>query len=179
MDETVFSRRRLLQLGAATLINGFFHAQAGASPAERSLAFFNTHTGERLRVTYWERGDYVREPLAAINHILRDHRANAVEPIDTGLLDLLFALRNNLESSQPFHVISGYRSAQTNAALHAASSGVAQNSLHCAGKAIDIRMPGRELRTLHRAAVALKAGGVGYYPKSDFVHVDVGRVRYW
>jgi uncharacterized protein YcbK (DUF882 family) len=173
------SRRRLLQLGAASLITGFFRDKAAASLPERSLAFFNTHTGERLRVTYWERGRYIGESLADINQILRDHRANEIAAIDTTLLDLLFTLRKNLDSQHPFHVISGYRSAQTNAALHTASSGVAQNSLHCVGKAIDIRLPGRELRALHKAAIALKAGGVGYYRKSDFVHVDVGRVRYW
>jgi uncharacterized protein YcbK (DUF882 family) len=110
---------------------------------------------------------------------LRDHRADEVENIDTDLLDLLFALRKTLETREPFHVISGYRSAKTNATLRAAGSGVAPNSLHRLGKAIDIRTPGRELRVLHEAAVALKGGGVGYYPKSDFVHVDVGRVRYW
>jgi uncharacterized protein YcbK (DUF882 family) len=161
------------------VLTGVFRGKAYATLPERSLAFFNTHTGERLRVTYWEQGSYIGESLAEINRILRDHRANQVEPIETGLLDVLFSLRQRLESNQPFHVISGYRSAQTNAALQAAGSGVAQNSLHCVGKAIDLRMPGRELRAVHKAAVALKAGGVGYYPKSEFVHVDVGRVRYW
>jgi uncharacterized protein YcbK (DUF882 family) len=166
-------------MGAASLIAGLLRGNAAANVPERSVAFFNTHTGERLRVTYWERGRYIDESLAEINQILRDHRANEVQPIDTTLLDLLFTLRNKLESREPFHVISGYRSARTNLALQAAGSGVAGNSLHCVGKAIDIRMPGRELWALHRAAVALKVGGVGYYPKSDFVHVDVGRVRYW
>jgi uncharacterized protein YcbK (DUF882 family) len=182
--EPAVTRRRLLRLGAIAAIGGIFPRTALGNPGrpqatERALGFFNTHTGERLKAIYWEKGHYIAESLAEINRILRDHRANEVENIDTELLDLLFALQNKLESREPFHVISGYRSAKTNAALQAASSGVAQNSLHLVGKAIDIRTPGRELRMLRKAAVALKGGGVGYYPKSDFVHVDVGRVRYW
>jgi uncharacterized protein YcbK (DUF882 family) len=94
-------------------------------------------------------------------------------------LDLLFALRNQLDTHETFHIISGYRSRETNARLRAHSTGIAENSLHLVGKAIDIRIPGRQLGTLRKAAVALQGGGVGYYPKSDFVHVDVGRVRYW
>jgi uncharacterized protein YcbK (DUF882 family) len=178
------TRRSLLRLGAIALIGGVLPRTAlgelgQPQPQQRSLSFFNTHTGERLRAVYWEKGRYIGESLAGINQILRDHRANEVENIDIQLLDLLFSLQNKLETSGPLHVISGYRSANTNAALRAAGSGVAQNSLHCIGKAIDIRVPSRELRVLHQAAVALKGGGVGYYPRSDFVHVDVGRVRYW
>jgi uncharacterized protein YcbK (DUF882 family) len=94
-------------------------------------------------------------------------------------LDLLFALRTELATNQPLHIISGYRSPKTNAFLQANSSGVVENSLHLVGKAIDIRTPGKSLSVLRKAAVALKGGGVGYYPKSDFVHVDVGRIRYW
>jgi uncharacterized protein YcbK (DUF882 family) len=182
--EPAVTRRRLLRLGTIAVIGGIFPRSVFADPGrpqalERSLGFFNTHTGERLKAIYWEKGHYITESLAEINQVLRDHRANEVENIDTQLLDLLFALQSNLEIREPFHVISGYRSAKTNAALQAAGSGVAQDSLHRVGKAIDIRTPGRELRVLHKAAVVLRGGGVGYYPKSDFVHVDVGRVRYW
>jgi uncharacterized protein YcbK (DUF882 family) len=182
--ESAVTRRRLLKLGVLAAIGGVFPRSAfGATKRpltfERSLGFYNTHTGERLTAVYWEKGDYVSESLTAINQILRDHRTDEVENIDTELLDLLFALQSKLETREPFHVISGYRSAKTNAALQAASSGVANNSLHIVGKAIDIRAPGRELRLLRKAAVGLNGGGVGYYPKSDFVHVDVGRVRYW
>jgi uncharacterized protein YcbK (DUF882 family) len=102
-----------------------------------------------------------------------------VKEIDTDLLDLLFALHQKLEGTDPFHVISGYRSLATNSLLSSRSKGVAKNSLHIYGKAIDIRLPGYELKTLQRAAVDLRRGGVGYYSSSDFVHVDVGRVRYW
>jgi uncharacterized protein YcbK (DUF882 family) len=177
------NRRRFLKLGAmAALAGSFPHRVFGANgvmQAERSLAFYNTHTGERLKAIYWAEGNYLPEALGEIDHILRDHRVNEVLRIDTGLLDLLFALRNELDTHQPFHIISGYRSPQTNAFLHAHSDGVAENSLHTVGKAIDIRTPGKALSMLRQAAVALKGGGVGYYPKSDFVHVDVGRVRYW
>lgn len=178
------NRRRFLQLGAMAVFAGAFPQTASGSVAiitqpERSLAFYNTHTGERLKTVYWIEGNYISESLGEIDHILRDHRTNEVLNIDTRLLDLLFALRNELDIKQPFHIISGYRSAPTNAFLHARSDGVAENSLHTVGKAIDIRTPGRALSVLHKAAIAVKGGGVGYYPKSDFVHVDVGRVRYW
>lgn len=178
------SRRKFLALGAIAAGTGMFPRQAlsylsDARDGERSLAFYNTHTRERLNVVYWTQGQYLSEPLAEINYILRDHRTDQIKSIDKELLDLLFALRGELDSNQPFHIISGYRSPQTNAFLHTNSSGVAENSLHLIGKAIDIRMPGRPLSVLRNTAVALKSGGVGYYPKSDFVHVDVGRVRYW
>lgn len=146
---------------------------------EKSLALYNTHTGEKLKTVYWAAGNYLHDSLREINYILRDPRNNQVHDIDLRLLDLLFAIRREIEANQPFHVISGYRSAATNAFLRAQSSGVAENSLHLVGKAIDIRAPGRALSNLRKAAMALRGGGVGYYPKSDFVHVDIGRVRYW
>jgi uncharacterized protein YcbK (DUF882 family) len=183
-DRSLMSRRSFLALGAITVGAGIFPQQALSSVAdarrgERSLALYNTHTGERLNVVYWAEGQYLSEPLAEINYILRDHRTDQIKTIDKELLNLLFALRTELATNQPFHIISGYRSPQTNASLHANSSGVVENSLHLIGKAIDIRTPGRSLSLLRQAAVALKGGGVGYYPKSDFVHIDVGRVRYW
>jgi uncharacterized protein YcbK (DUF882 family) len=183
LTENNLNRRRFLKLGAIAALAGVFPRSAlGSSAAaqpERFLAFYNTHTGERLKTVYWVQGNYISDSLGEIDHILRDHRTNEVLNIDTRLLDLLFALRNELDTSQPFHIISGYRSPQTNAFLHAHSFGVAENSLHLVGKAIDIRTPGRSLTLLRNAAATLKGGGVGYYPKSDFVHVDIGRVRYW
>jgi uncharacterized protein YcbK (DUF882 family) len=178
------SRRTFFKLGAiaaatAILPRAAFGSGARMSVAEKSLAFYNTHTGEKLKAIYWAEGEYFPDSLREINHILRDPRNNEVHDIDTQLLDLLFAIRQEIDTSQPFHVISGYRSVETNAFLRAHSTGVAENSLHLVGKAIDIRSPGRDLRNLQKVATALKAGGVGYYPKSDFVHVDVGRVRYW
>ncbi len=145
----------------------------------RSLSFYNLHTGESLKRTYFEDGDYVPEALHEINYVLRDFRTGQVKTIDPRLLDLLVAIHRNLETSKPFDVISGYRSPATNAMLHARSEGVAVHSLHIQGKAIDIRVPGRALVALRRTAMSLRGGGVGYYPHSDFVHVDTGRVRYW
>lgn len=151
----------------------------GASAAEKSLAFYNTHTGEKLNTVYWAEGHYLSQSLREINYILRDARTDQIHDIDPGLLDLLFVIHKAIDAPQSFHVISGYRSPETNAYLRAHSRGVAQHSLHLVGRAIDIRCPGRELRAVRKAAIALRGGGVGYYPKSDFVHIDTGRVRYW
>ena len=153
-------------------------AVAGA-PDHRRLAFSNTHTGERLDVVYSEGGRYLEDALAAIDHLLRDHRTDEVRQIDRALLDVLASLRDRLDTAEPFHVISGYRSPATNAKLAAASGGVARNSLHLQGRAIDIRVPGRPLAQVRGAALAMAAGGVGYYRSSDFVHLDTGRVRSW
>jgi uncharacterized protein YcbK (DUF882 family) len=149
------------------------------APQARRLAFDNLHTGEKLDVAYWENGAYVPGALAAVNHVLRDHRNNEVHEIEPRLLDLLTALSQRLDAGPQFEVISGYRSPATNAMLHAESSEVARSSLHTQGMAIDIRMAGLDLAYLHSAALGLDLGGVGYYPSSDFVHVDVGRVRRW
>ncbi|HXW05831.1 MAG TPA: YcbK family protein [Vicinamibacterales bacterium] len=181
------SRRRFLMMTAAATTVAVMPARAFAgpragSPTERVLSFFNTHTGERLTTAYCCGGEYQPEALQAIDHILRDFRANEVRAIDPALLDLLHELGGALRAGEPFHVISGYRSPRTNAQLRSrggAQSGVASGSLHMIGKAIDIRMPGVQLHHLRQAAVALRRGGVGYYPVSDFVHVDTGRVRYW
>ncbi len=183
-DKHRVSRRTLIKLGmlaaaAVILPRAAFGSSNSLSVGEKSLAFYNTHTGETLKTVYWAEGNYLGQSLREINFILRDPRNDKIHDIDTGLLDLLFAIRNAIDAPQSFHVISGYRSPATNAYLRAHTSGVAKNSLHLVGQAIDIRCPGRELRVLQKAAVALKAGGVGFYPKSDFVHVDTGRVRYW
>jgi uncharacterized protein YcbK (DUF882 family) len=150
-----------------------------AAVAARRLAFDNLHTGEKLDVAYWENGAYVPSALAAVNLVLRDHRNNEVHIIEPRLLDLLTALSRQLEAGPNYEVISGYRSPQTNALLHAHSSEVAAGSLHQYGMAIDIRMAGLNLAYLRDAALRLDMGGVGYYPESEFVHVDVGRVRRW
>jgi uncharacterized protein YcbK (DUF882 family) len=178
---TSFGRRRFLGLGAAaalTLAPGMAVARDW-SAAKRSLAFVHLHTGERLKTTYWAGGDYLPDALGQINYILRDFRVDEVAAIDLRLLDLLTALRTKMNSSAPFEIISGYRSPATNAVLRARSNGVAKKSLHMHAMAVDIRLPGRDLADLRRAALDLKLGGVGYYPKSDFIHVDVGPVRYW
>jgi uncharacterized protein YcbK (DUF882 family) len=174
------NRRHFLKLGllAAALP---FPALAGPHglQGERRLGFNNLHTGEALNQPYWIQGDYVPETLAAINRVLRDHRTNEVAAIDTGLLDLLHRVHGKLGNTKPFQVISGYRSPASNASLASHSSGVAKRSLHMQGQAIDVRVPGIALADLRRAGLALESGGVGYYPGSNFVHLDVGRVRAW
>lgn len=145
----------------------------------RQLAFRNLHTGESLKATFWEDGRYIGEELAAVNRLLRDHRSGDVHPMDPVLLDTLYLLQQAVDVHGPFHVISGYRSPASNEKLRSQSNGVAKRSLHMQGKAIDIRLPGCSLRSLRDAALALQAGGVGYYAKSDFIHVDTGRVRRW
>ena len=181
------NRRRFLGIGAAAaaaaVVPSRVHAATAPKPApERVLSFFNTHTGERLKTAYCCGGVYQPDALKDINHILRDFRANEIKPIDPVLLDLLHELGGTLETDQPFHIISGYRSPHTNSLLRergGATTGVATRSLHMVGKAIDIRVPGVKLDHLRGAARSLKLGGVGYYPSSNFVHVDTGRVRYW
>jgi uncharacterized protein YcbK (DUF882 family) len=180
MNERDASRRRFLYLGTAAVAGLLAPATAwAAAPGARALALRSVHTGEFVRATYWAAGQYVREGLSQIDRLLRDHRTDLVHPIDRRLLGTLDELRDNLDTTEPFEVISGYRSPATNAMLVATSSGVASGSLHVAGMAIDIRVPGRPLRAVRDAAKALRAGGVGYYADSNFVHVDVGRVRYW
>ena len=152
---------------------------SASTPASRELSFDLLHTGERLKVEYFSSGAYVPDALAAVDHLLRDFRTEAVGRIDPGLLDVLHALAARTGSGRPFEIISGYRSPATNAMLHARSSGVATKSLHMSGKAIDIRLGDVALGALRAAALSLGAGGVGYYPKSNFVHVDTGRVRSW
>ena len=183
-DPTQLTRRTFVKLGmmaaaAGLLPRAVFGSSKSLAVQDKSLAFYNTHTGEKLKAIYWAEGNYVDGSLREINYILRDPRNNEIHDIDIRLLDFLFAVRQEIDANQPFHVISGYRSAATNAFLRAHSSGVAENSLHLVGKAIDIRVPGKDTRTLQKAAKALRRGGVGYYPKSDFVHVDIGSVRYW
>ncbi len=177
-------RRRFCQLGFFAASACLFPAAARAArfPAaagERRLAFFNTHTGETLETVYFRSGSYDPAALKAIDRILRDHRSGGLHPIDPALLDLLFVLGRRLGGPPRFDVISGYRSPETNALLRARSRGVASGSLHTVGKAIDVRVAGLSCRTLQKEAAALAAGGVGYYPASDFVHLDVGRVRCW
>jgi len=181
-------RRSFLKFGAltaATLSLGNVGFSASGSPGlltdlnERHLSFHNLHTGESLKTVYWAEGMYVPEGLEAINHRLRDYRTGSVHEIDRRLLDLLCELRLRLDTSNAFELISGYRSPQTNSMLHEKSSGVASASLHLQGMAADIRVPNRDLSLLRKTAIAMKAGGVGFYPASQFVHVDVGRIRTW
>lgn len=163
---------------AGTVITPSAFASIAAQP-ERQLAFRHLHTGEKIKLTYWAEGDYLADSLQEINHLLRDHRTGDVTQIDRQLMDLLYNLQTSLDQQGEFQIISGYRSPKTNNMLRSKSSGVAKKSLHMQGKAIDIRFSGTQLKYLRKAAIALKSGGVGYYPKSNFIHVDTGRVRHW
>ena len=152
-----------------------------AQPAsgERVLRLYNTHTGEKLKSTFWAEGEFIPDAMKDINKVLRDHRNNKIAQMDPELLLLLTQLNDKLDNKRELHIISGYRSPESNAKLRAASGGVARHSLHMDAKAIDIRLPGKDLKMLHKAAMSLKGGGVGYYASSQFVHMDTGRVRYW
>ena len=152
---------------------------AAAAPHERVLRLYNTHTGESLKSVFWAEGEFVPDALADINKLLRDHRNDTIATMDPQLLLLLDRVSNRFGGTDVLHVISGYRSPESNAKLAKASGGVAKHSMHLEGKAIDIRMPGRSLAALHKAAMSAKGGGVGYYPESQFVHLDTGRPRHW
>jgi uncharacterized protein YcbK (DUF882 family) len=174
-------RRRMLGLALAAGGGLIFGAArpAAAAGVLRELSFDNIHTGEKLTAVYWQNGRYLADGLQEIDYELRDFRTGDIYAIDPRLLDLLSRLRHQLAYERPIHVISGYRCPATNAMLAARSKRVSKTSYHMRGMAIDIRMPGRPLPELRDAAILLGLGGVGYYPESDFVHVDTGPVRYW
>lgn len=150
-----------------------------ASRPIRRLSLHNLQTNEYLETIYWEDGYYEPEALHDINRIMRDHHNGKVKSIDLNLLDLLHDLRRVLRTSKPISVISAYRTKATNDLLRREGFNAVKHSLHIKGKAVDIRVPGRKTSEVRRAAHDLRRGGVGYYPKSEFVHVDVGPVRYW
>jgi uncharacterized protein YcbK (DUF882 family) len=179
-EESMLSRRIFLRhSGLAVAGLALAPKLAWTSGAERRLSFLHTHTGERLSVAYAVGERYLADGLKRVNHVLRDFRSGEAFPIDPALLDLLHRLSQTTGTASPFHVISGFRSPGTNAMLRSRSNGVAGRSLHMTGKAVDIRLPGVTLTQLRDAATALRRGGVGFYPESDFVHVDTGRVRSW
>jgi uncharacterized protein YcbK (DUF882 family) len=175
----LLTRRRVFGVAAAATAVAFVRPSDAVSFAPRSVSLYNTHTGEWLRTVYWADGHYIREAVRDINWILRDHYSNEVRAMNAGVLDVLGMLRTRLESHRPFMIVCGYRTPATNAMLYEHHSGVASNSYHIHGMAIDLRAEGRDLSQVHRAAVSIRGGGVGYYPRSNFVHVDCGPVRYW
>lgn len=178
-------RRRLLSLSRHLVVVGIgaplvARAMPGIPDGVRSLSLDHTHTHERIDLVYAVDGRYVDPALARMNHFLRDHYSGDVGLIDPRLLDLLYRLQANLGAQGCYQVISGYRSPATNERLRAKGGhGVARHSLHMEGRAIDVRMPGVPLQDLRDAALSLKLGGVGFYPRDQFVHVDTGRVRSW
>lgn len=173
-------RRRILKTVGLIVPAMVFPASAAfARETPRKLGFYHTHTREKLEVVYFEDAAYRPEALDEINHLLRDFRSREIHPIEPKLLDILYAISVRTQSAGQFQIISGYRSPETNAMLRSSTDGVAKQSLHMKGKAIDVRLTGVSLKSLHRAGLDLGLGGVGYYPKSDFVHLDTGRVRSW
>lgn len=177
----MISRRDFLKysFGVASVMAAPATLARTKTSGERILQFYNIHTGENIKATYWADGQYVKDELLAMDRVLRDFRSNEVAPIDRELYDMLHALQLQTGSSRGYQVISGYRSPRTNASLRKTSSGVAKRSLHMQGRAIDIRLPGTDLKHLRKLALNMRAGGVGYYPKSNFIHLDTGRPRFW
>ncbi|WP_442597455.1 YcbK family protein [Parapusillimonas sp. JC17] len=182
--KTDFARRRFLTSASGAALLGAFPMVSRAislgSPSARELAMDHTHTREKIELTYAVGSRYVPQAMTDLNHFLRDHYSGLIGSMDPGLYDIMHALRMSLKARAPYQIISGYRSPHTNERLRTTrGGGVARHSLHMDGKAVDLRIPGVPLKELRDAALELKAGGVGYYPGSDFVHVDTGGVRTW
>ena len=181
------TRRRFLQasLAASALLLAPWNAWAKVGKMitelpERTVSLYNINTGELLsRFIYWQDGNYIKEALDEISYLLRDHRNDTVKPIDPLVIDQVFTLGRTFEAFQPFEIISGYRTEETNQSLRSRSRRVAKHSLHIEGRAIDLRLPGVSTKQLRAAALSLRNGGVGYYPKRSFVHIDSGPVRNW
>ncbi len=174
-----FSRRHFVLGGASAALSLAGMAGVRAAGGHRRIALYNTNTGEAVDTVYWADGRYLGEALSRIDRLLRDHRTGEIMPTDLALIDLLYRIRRRMRSRRPWHVISGYRSPATNEALRGEIAGVAAKSLHALGKAVDVRLPGRNLMALRRVSHFMRAGGVGLYPGSAFIHLDTGRVRYW
>ncbi len=145
----------------------------------KQLSFYHTHTNEKLDIVYFENGEYVASALEEINRYLGDFRTGDMTAMDPGLLDLIHDIRETLGSRGSYQVISAYRSPKTNEMLRVKGGGVARNSQHLLGTAIDVRLEGIPIEVLRDAALSMQRGGVGFYKKSDFVHIDTGRVRRW
>jgi len=181
----IVSRRRFLkQLACGSLLamSGSGAVSAAVrqySPSYKIIALENTNTGDKLKLVYFEQGGYIEEALQEISYLFRDFHTGDVHPIDPMLVDQLHDLKQSLAVNRPIEVISGYRSPYTNAHLRRQSHRVAKHSLHMEGKAIDIRIAGLDTRHIRNAAVAMQRGGVGYYPRANFVHLDTGEIRTW
>lgn len=183
-DDIIAPRRKFLcQMAGLALLpltttDSAYAAKRGVQ-IHKTLAFQNLHTGEKLKLTYFEKGRYIPGALKEINHLMRDFRNNKMKRIDIALLDQLYDLKMLLNVNKPFDIISGYRSPETNALLHSQTDGVANKSLHMQGRAIDIRIERYDIRYIRNAALSMRRGGIGYYPESGFVHLDTGEFRTW
>lgn len=155
-------------------------AHVSANPEQsRELSFRHTHTLETMSIVYWQDGEYLDDALAAINHFLRDFRTGDAADMDPQLLDLLHTVYSETGSHGQFEIISAYRSPKTNDMLRSRSNGVARRSQHLLGKAIDVRLTDVPIETIRKVAYNLGVGGVGFYSRSNFVHLDTGRFRTW
>ncbi|MFN3292214.1 MAG: YcbK family protein [Gemmobacter sp.] len=179
-----FSRRKLLGIFAAGIVaaaptytNAFGFLRGGGDI--RRIRMYSGRTGESLDTIYWIDGKYIPEALKEINHFMRDVRTGTVHRIDARTLDIMAAAHKLMDVSEPYMLLSGYRSPQTNRALRSSSRGVAKNSLHMQGQAADLRLKSRSVGQIARAAEACASGGVGRYSRSNFVHMDCGPVRTW
>ena len=178
------SRRGILRAFAAYAVVGTpVYANAsgflrGAGDV-RKLWLYSRRSGEEIETVYWVDGEYIEEAITEISRLMRDWRRNEIKIIDRRTLDVMSACQTMTDSSQPFQLLSGYRSPQTNAMLRRKSRRVARNSLHMTGQAADIRMSNRSTRQIAHAAISCRAGGVGRYSKAGFVHLDCGPVRSW
>ncbi|MBS0421239.1 MAG: YcbK family protein [Proteobacteria bacterium] len=173
------NRRAFLQNATLASLSLRGIAARAEGSQTRSLSFVHTHTGERVSETYFDNNGYVTESLGRINRLLRDFRTDDIHAIDVRVLDILHDLQTLTGHEAPYEIISGYRSPKTNAALRRSSAGVAEHSFHMQGRAIDVRLSGYATSRLHELALTLRRGGVGFYPRSDFVHLDSGPVRFW
>lgn len=182
--KTLLTRRALLGAFAATAVTAAptFSNAAGflrGGGDIRRIKMYSGRTGENIDTVYWIEGKYIKEALNEINHFMRDWRQNEAKSIDTRTIDVMAASHNLLDATEPFMLLSGYRSPKTNAMLRARSSGVAKNSLHMKAQAADLRLRSRSVSQIARAAASCKGGGVGRYSGSNFVHMDCGDVRTW
>jgi uncharacterized protein YcbK (DUF882 family) len=182
MDKFDANRRKLLALGGVALSASLLPTQAFAmlsTPRPRILTLNNLHTGESLKAEFFDGKGYIQDELARLNHFFRDYRANKIKSIDPKLFDQLYRLQGLLGTNKPVQLVSGYRSLDTNNELRAHSRGVAKKSYHTKGQAMDFHIEGISLSNVRKAALSMRAGGVGYYPSSNFVHIDTGPLRTW
>ncbi len=179
----MLNRRHFLRQAACLGVAGLTGLPAGRAMAsageDKTLRLYNIHTGEYLTTTFWAEGQYQDAEVQMLDALLRDHRANQAMAMQRELYEKMYYLQQLFNSREPLYIVSGYRAPATNSGLRQVSDGVAENSLHMQGKAVDLRIPGVSHRHLHQAALAMRSGGVGYYPKSGYIHIDTGRVRSW
>ncbi|MEM7443436.1 MAG: DUF882 domain-containing protein [Pseudomonadota bacterium] len=176
----MIDRRGFLTAGAAALASATLIPQSAFATANRrTLHLYETHSFETASVTYWTDGWYNPDALHRLDIFLRDWRTDEVAPMDPRLLDAMALIQERLGTDEPMHIVCGYRSPTTNAVLASQRGGVARNSYHVRGQAADIHLPHRTLGALRQTAQALEVGGVGFYPRSGFVHIDTGPVRSW